>query len=103
MPTALSMDEEVADAFSFDVPANFSPPDDYVEGKPFDAVVSMVLSNGRLMLKAINGAQLAEDETEEEVDEETEEELEETPTEDVEMTEEDGGSTLGSAIESLRT
>lgn len=89
------MEEEVEDNFTFNMPSTFTPPDNYEEGKPFDAVVSMVVNGGKMSLKSINGTQLAEES-------EDEESPDKTPTEGVEdELQEDGGTTLASQLGSL--
>ena len=93
----MGMGEEVEDEFSFNVPTTFTPPEDYEEGKPFDMVASLVLSNGRLKINSLNGAKLAADEAEEEGEVETDETeiAEEAPMEA------DGGETLMKALGSF--
>ncbi len=86
--------------YSFTLPDNFTPPEGYEEGKPFDAVVSMILSNGQMTLNSINGTPLAQAEEVEE--EEAVEPMEEDMAED-EMAAEDGGSTLASEIQNYRS
>ena len=81
------MGEEVEDEFSFNVPQNFTPPEGYEEGKPFDMVASLVMSNGRLKINSLNGAKLAAEEAKLE---------EEAPMV------EDGGASLMSALSSLK-
>lgn len=90
------MGEEVEDEFSFNVPQNFTPPEDYEEGKPFDMVASLVMKNGRLQIQALNGAKLAAEEAEEEGEVEEEETAlsEEAPMED-------GGASLMKALGTL--
>ncbi len=97
----MSMGEEVEDEFSFNVPQNFTPPEDYEEGKPFDMVASLVMKNGRLQIQALNGAKLAAEEAEVE-DEESASDDEETDTEEETAMVEDGGATLMKSLESLR-
>ena len=99
MPAAMGMGEEVEDEFSFNVPSTFTPPEDYEEGKPFDMVASLVLSNGRLKINSLNGAKLADDEAEEE-DEDTAENEETELEEEAPMTE-DGGASLMQALGTL--
>lgn len=92
------MGEEVEDEFSFNVPQNFTPPEGYEEGKPFDMVASLVMSNGRLKINSLNGAKLAAEEAEDEATVENEEdELEE----EAPMAE-DGGAILMNALSSLK-
>lgn len=94
-----AMAAPAASPYSFTAPDNFTPPDDYEEGKPFDVVASMVLSNGNLILKALNGTQLAQEEAEEEMPEEEETETEEVETEQVEDDmEEDDAAENGAAL-----
>jgi hypothetical protein len=93
LPTAMSMGEEVEDEFSFNVPQNFTPPEDYEEGKPFDMVASLVMKNGRLQIQSLNGAKLAAEEDEVETDETAL--AEEAPME------EDGGASLMKALGTL--
>lgn len=81
------MGEEVEDEFSFNVPQNFTPPEGYEEGKPFDMVASLVMSNGRLKINSLNGAKLAAEEAKLE---------EEAPMV------EDGGATLMQALSTLK-
>lgn len=100
LPPAMSMDEEVEDEFSFTVPSNFSPPEGYEEGKPFDMVASLVLSNGRLKINSLNGAKLTAEEAEEE-DEGTVENEEDELEEEAPMVE-DGGASLMQALSSLK-
>jgi hypothetical protein len=97
LPTAMSMGEEVEDEFSFNVPQNFTPPEDYEEGKPFDMVASLVMKDGRLQIQSLNGAKLAAEEAEEEDEVETDETAlaEEAPME------EDGGASLMKAFGTL--
>lgn len=95
MPYAAAMEEE-ASGLSFTPPSNFVPPDDFEEGKPFDIVASVVMSNGKLSLKALNGAPLGEIEDEEE-DAEAESESEGMDQEE-QMPGEDGGSTIASQL-----
>ena len=87
------MGEEVEDEFSFNVPQNFTPPEDYEEGKPFDMVASLVMKNGRLQIQSLNGAKLAAEEDEVETDETAL--AEEAPME------EDGGASLMKALGTL--
>lgn len=98
MPPAMGMDEEVEDEFSFTVPKNFTPPEGYEEGKPFDMVASLVMSNGRLKINSLNGAKLAAEEAEDEgtIENEEGEFEEEAPMV------EDGGASLMSALSSLK-
>ena len=98
MPAAMGIGEEVEDEFSFNVPTTFTPPEDYEEGKPFDMVASLVLSNGRLKINSLNGAKLAADEAEE--DEDTVENEEVELEEEAPMTE-DGGASLMQALGTL--
>jgi hypothetical protein len=98
LPAAMGMGEEVEDEFSFNVPQNFTPPEGYEEGKPFDMVASLVMSNGRLKINSLNGAKLAAEEAEDEATVENEEdELEE----EAPMAE-DGGASLMNALSSLK-
>jgi hypothetical protein len=95
LPTAMSMGEEVEDEFSFNVPQNFTPPEDYEEGKPFDMVASLVMKDGRLQIQSLNGAKLAAEEAEEEV------EADETALAEEAPMEEDGGASLMKALGTL--
>ncbi len=92
MPTAMPMEDgemETDDVFSFTPPKNFTPPDDYEEGKPFDVVTSVVMKDGMLAIKSLNGVPV----------DQTEEEPEETETEaEVTEPEEDGGASLMSDL-----
>lgn len=99
MPSAMPMmgeEVETDDVFSFTPPKNFTPPDDYEEGKPFDVVTSMVMQNGKLAIKALNGTPI----------EQTEEEPEETEVETETETSagpmpEDGGASLAQGLAGL--
>jgi hypothetical protein len=97
LPPAMSMDEEVEDEFSFNVPTNFSPPEGYEEGKPFEMVASLTMENGRLKINSLNGAKLAaeEDEVEDETGEAEAEVAEEAPMAP------DGGESLMKALGTL--
>lgn len=90
MEKAMGGEEELDDVFSFAPPEGFTPPDDMEEGKPFDIVASMVMKDGKLALKSINGAKVSQ----------TKEEPEDTEEEssDSSMPAEDGGATLASEI-----
>ena len=90
------MGEEVEDEFSFNVPQNFTPPEDYEEGKPFDMVASLVMKNGRLQIQSLNGAKLAAEEVEED-----EVETDETALAEEAPMEEDGGASLMKALGTL--
>ena len=94
----MGMGEEVEDEFSFNVPQTFTPPEGYEEGKPFDMVASLVMSNGRLKINSLNGAKLAAEEAEDEatVENEEDEREEEAPMA------EDGGASLMNALSSLK-
>jgi len=95
------MGEEVEDEFSFNVPQNFTPPEGYEEGKPFEMVASLVMKNGRLQIQSLNGAKLAAEEAEVETEDE-ESDMEEADAEEETAMVEDGGSTLMKNLESLR-
>lgn len=102
MPAAMGMDEEVEDEFSFNVPQNFTPPEGYEEGKPFEMVATLVMSDGRLKLKTLNGAKLAaEEEEEDDYEDEGTVEKEETELEEEAPMQEDGGASLMNALKTL--
>ena len=101
LPPAMPMDEEVEDEFSFTVPQNFTPPEGYEEGKPFEMVASLVMSNGKLKLQTLNGNKLAAEEEEEAEADGTVEKEESDMAEDAPMRE-DGGASLMSALKTLQ-
>jgi len=83
-------EDDTDDMFSFSPPEGFTPPDDMEEGKPFDVVTSMVMKDGKLAIKSINGAKVSQ------TKEEPESMEEEAPSGPPET--EDGGATLASEI-----
>jgi hypothetical protein len=53
-------------------PAGFTPPDDAMNGKPFDAVVKLRMEGGELVVESINGIPMDESDVDVDIEEVTE-------------------------------